>query len=58
MPQCERLKIQTDRKVPKLGVMFIGWGGNNGSTLTAALLANKNGMSWPTKRRIQKANWY
>ena len=27
--------FRTYRKVPKLGIMLIGWGGNNGSTLTA-----------------------
>ena len=28
-------------KVPKLGVMLVGLGGNNGSTFTAGLIANK-----------------
>ena len=41
--------IKTDKKVPKLGVMFIGLGGNNGSTLTAGILANKHKLSWETK---------
>ncbi|CAG9858015.1 unnamed protein product [Phyllotreta striolata] len=57
-PLSEKLVIKTSRKLPKLGVMLVGWGGNNGSTFTAALLANKLGLSWPTKKRIQKANWY
>jgi hypothetical protein len=26
--------------VPKLGVMLVGFGGNNGSTFTAGLIAN------------------
>jgi myo-inositol-1-phosphate synthase len=38
--------------------MLVGWGGNNGSTFTAAILANKEGLSWPTRRGVQKANWY
>ena len=33
--------IQTETKVPKLGVMLVGLGGNNGSTFTAGILANK-----------------
>jgi myo-inositol-1-phosphate synthase len=42
-------KIETGRKVPKLGVMLVGLGGNNGSTLVAGILANKHKMTWPTK---------
>lgn len=38
--------------------MLVGWGGNNGSTITAALLANKLGLTWKTKTGIQQANWY
>ena len=33
--------IVTERKVPKLGVMLVGLGGNNGSTFVAGILANK-----------------
>lgn len=44
--------------MPHLGVMLVGWGGNNGSTFTAAVLANKQGISWPTRRGIQKSNWF
>lgn len=57
-PRCEKLNIKTSRKLPKLGVMLVGWGGNNGTTLTAAILANKRGLSWETRTGIQKANWY
>lgn len=52
------MRIKTDRRLPKLGLMLVGWGGNNGSTLTAALIANKLGLSWQTRRGIQNANWY
>ncbi|CAG9773985.1 unnamed protein product [Ceutorhynchus assimilis] len=54
----EKLNFRTERKVPKLGVMLVGWGGNNGSTLTAALIANRLGLSWPTKTGQQRANWF
>jgi myo-inositol-1-phosphate synthase len=40
--------FKTDRNVGKVGTMLIGWGGNNGSTITAGLLANKLGISWNT----------
>jgi myo-inositol-1-phosphate synthase len=35
-------EIVTDKRVPKLGVMLVGLGGNNGSTFVAGLLANKH----------------
>lgn len=57
-PVTTKLLIRTQLKIPKLGVMLVGWGGNNGSTITAALLANKLKLSWETKNGIQKANWY
>ncbi|XP_043278459.1 inositol-3-phosphate synthase 1-A [Venturia canescens] len=57
-PLCKKMIIRTQLKVPKLGVMFVGWGGNNGTTITAALLANKMKLSWETKDGIVKANWF
>lgn len=44
--------------MPRLGLLLVGWGGNNGSTLTAALDANRNKLSWRTKEGVQKANWF
>ncbi|KAG0572525.1 hypothetical protein KC19_VG102400, partial [Ceratodon purpureus] len=38
--------------------MLVGWGGNNGSTLTAGILANKEGISWVTKDGVQHANYF
>ncbi|CAH1973688.1 unnamed protein product [Acanthoscelides obtectus] len=57
-PKTEKLVLRTTRKVPRLGVMLVGWGGNNGSTFTAAVIANRLGLSWPTKKGVQKANWF
>ena len=45
-------EIKTQAKVPKLGVMLVGLGGNNGSTFTAGVLANKKGQTWETKEGI------
>ncbi|XP_001604130.1 inositol-3-phosphate synthase 1-A [Nasonia vitripennis] len=58
VPESTKLLIKTDIKVPKLGVMLVGWGGNNGTTITAALLANKLKLSWETKDGVKRANWY
>ncbi|XP_053687508.1 inositol-3-phosphate synthase [Sabethes cyaneus] len=57
-PETTELNIRTGRHVPRLGLMLVGWGGNNGSTLTAALEANKHGLEWRTRTGTQKANWY
>jgi myo-inositol-1-phosphate synthase len=50
--------IETSRKVPKLGVMLVGLGGNNGSTMVAGILANKKKLSWETKQGTVSANFY
>uniref|UniRef100_A0A2K5DWX9 Uncharacterized protein n=1 Tax=Aotus nancymaae TaxID=37293 RepID=A0A2K5DWX9_AOTNA len=47
-----------DLKVPRLGVMLVGWGGNNGSTLTAAVLANPLRLSWPTRSGRKETNYH
>uniref|UniRef100_A0A0L8H4N0 inositol-3-phosphate synthase n=1 Tax=Octopus bimaculoides TaxID=37653 RepID=A0A0L8H4N0_OCTBM len=57
-PVTTKYTFRTERKVPRLGVMLVGIGGNNGSTLAATLIANKCGMKWPTKKGIQEANFY
>lgn len=41
--------FQTERKVPRVGMMLVGWGGNNGSTLTAGIIANRDNVTWNTK---------
>lgn len=48
-PTTTRFTFRTARQVPRLGVMLVGWGGNNGSTLTAAVLANRLRLTWPTR---------
>lgn len=51
-------KIETESVVPKLGLMIVGLGGNNGSTLTAGLLAHKHNINWETKQGMNKPNFY
>ncbi|KAL2071498.1 hypothetical protein VTL71DRAFT_12733 [Oculimacula yallundae] len=50
--------FKVDRKVPKTGMMLVGWGGNNGTTVTAGILANKRGISWDTREGSRDANYY
>ena len=57
-PKTTEYTFRTQRKVPKTGLMLVGWGGNNGSTTTAGVLANKLGLSWETKTGTSKANYF
>lgn len=56
-PQTETYTFRTSTEVPKTGLMMVGWGGNNGSTLTAALLAHRKGLTWRTSRGAQSPNY-
>lgn len=58
IPRETTYNFRTVRQVPRLGVMLVGWGGNNGSTVTAAVLANKMNLGWPTKDGPRTANYY
>ncbi len=51
-------ELKTMTKVPKLGFMMIGLGGNNGTTVTAGILANKKNLKWETKRGPAHATYY
>eukprot|EP00850_Spirogloea_muscicola_P002745 SM000010S04383 [mRNA] locus=s10:1256937:1259812:+ [translate_table: standard] len=57
-PTTTAYEFCTSRKVPRLGVMLVGWGGNNGSTLTAGIIANREGISWVNKDGVKRANYY
>jgi len=50
--------FKVDRKVPKTGMMLVGWGGNNGSTVTAGIIANRRGLVWETREGPRAANYY
>ena len=50
--------FKVERKVPKTGMMLVGWGGNNGTTVTAGILANRQGLTWETREGPRSANYY
>ncbi|KAI5291994.1 Myo-inositol-1-phosphate synthase [Ascosphaera acerosa] len=50
--------FKTERKVGKVGVMLVGWGGNNGTTVTAGILANRHKLTWETREGPRAANYY
>ncbi|KAH8808027.1 hypothetical protein F5884DRAFT_351790 [Xylogone sp. PMI_703] len=50
--------FKVERQVPKTGLMLVGWGGNNGSTVTAGIIANRRGLTWETREGKRTANYY
>ncbi|KAH9927747.1 Myo-inositol-1-phosphate synthase [Fomitopsis serialis] len=56
-PTTKQYQLQTARKVSKTGLLMVGWGGNNGSTLSATILANRHNIVWRTKAGIQQPNY-
>lgn len=50
--------FKVDRKVPKTGMMLVGWGGNNGTTVTAGIMANRDQLVWDTREGKRAANYY
>ncbi|KAK9764857.1 Myo-inositol-1-phosphate synthase [Basidiobolus ranarum] len=51
-------KFKTDHRIPKVGLMLVGWGGNNGSTVTASIIANRRNIQWRTKEGVKSPNYY
>jgi myo-inositol-1-phosphate synthase len=57
-PKDDTYTFRTNRKVPRCGTMLVGWGGNNGCTMTAGILANKNNVTWETNAGPAKPDYY
>lgn len=57
-PKETNYEFQVDRKVGRVGMMLVGWGGNNGSTVTAGIIANRRGLTWETREGERAANYY
>lgn len=57
-PKETMFDFKTERKVGKVGLMLVGIGGNNGTTVTAGILANRRGLTWETREGPRTANYY
>jgi len=57
-PESTKYTFRTGAKVPRVGAMIIGLGGNNGTTLYAGIVANREGISWQTKSGVQTPNYF
>lgn len=50
--------FKTDLKVPKVGMMLVGLGGNNGTTVVAGIIANREKISWESRHGTQHPNYF
>lgn len=57
-PTAVDYEFKVDLTVPKTGLMLVGLGGNNGTTMVAATLANKHNISFENKEGVVKPNYY
>jgi myo-inositol-1-phosphate synthase len=39
-------------------MLLVGWGGNNGSTVTGSIIANRLGLKWKKRSREYSANYF
>lgn len=57
-PTFTDYEFKVDMKLPKTGLMLVGLGGNNGTTLVNAVLANKHNISFENKEGVVEPNYY
>ncbi|TKX20597.1 inositol-3-phosphate synthase [Elsinoe australis] len=57
-PKETTYDFKVDRKVGKVGMMLVGLGGNNGTTVTAGIMANRRNLVWQTKTGPRAPNYY
>ncbi|CAG8784185.1 567_t:CDS:2, partial [Acaulospora colombiana] len=58
LPTETKYQFKTELNIPKVGLMMVGWGGNNGSTLTASIMANRENITWRTKDGVKTPNYF
>lgn len=56
-PMEREYQFVTGTKPRRTGLMQVGWGGNNGSTVTAAVVARQHGICWETRAAKHKPNY-
>jgi myo-inositol-1-phosphate synthase len=54
----KKYQFDVDLKTPKVGLLLVGLGGNNGSTFVAAVEANKQKLTFHSKNGDTKANYF
>jgi len=54
IPRKYQYNFRTKRQVQRTGVTLAGWGGNNGSTVTGAIIANRDNITWMRKGKKEE----
>jgi myo-inositol-1-phosphate synthase len=57
-PIRRRYTFRTERRVGRVGTMIVGLGGNNGTTVVAGIIANREGITWRTNKGVQTPNYW
>jgi len=57
-PVQKKYNFKTERNIGKVGVLLIGLGGNNGSTVCGTIIANQLGLEWKKRSSTYKANYF
>lgn len=54
-PKETNYTFKTDTRVPRVGMMIVGFGGNNGSTVLAGVIANREYVLFHIIRALYNA---
>lgn len=57
-PVSQQYQFRTKRKVCKTGMLLVGWGGNNGTTVTGSIIANQLGLKWKKRSLEYSSNYF
>lgn len=57
-PVAKSYTFRTQRDVGRVGTMIVGLGGNNGTTVVAGIIANREGITWRTNKGVQTPNYW
>lgn len=57
IPHETLYKFRTKRRSRRIGLLQVGWGGNNGTTVTAALEAHRHSITWETRNGKHSPNY-
>lgn len=57
-PVQKKYTFRTERDVGKVGMLLVGLGGNNGTTVAGTIIANQLGLEWNKRSKSYKANYY
>jgi myo-inositol-1-phosphate synthase len=57
-PVSKSYTFRTQRDVGRVGTMIVGLGGNNGTTVVAGIIANREGITWRTNHGVQTPNYW